>query len=110
MTNTIKKINDVRGHIGDTAADAAISTLFKKNNVAIKKAEDDISSAEDVLQSTTNLAVKNAMKALLEWATHRKEMLTQERRNAKEFIKNDKEEWEQAPINIGKMFEEIFRS
>ena len=110
MIETIKKIEDVRKYIGNTAANAAITRLFKNNLEKIKEASAEIAEANSVLANASTQAVKCAMEQVLEVSVHRKEMLKQERKEAKEHLASEKDEWEISPIDIGEILEEIFRS
>ena len=111
MIDKIKKINDVRGLIENSAADAAITRLFKDNLKKIKAVSAEIAEAQAVLADASTEAVTLAMKQVLEGATYHKDMLQQERKEAKEYLAEEEDEWkEEPPIDIGEILEKIFRS
>jgi len=110
MIDKIKKIHDVRGYIGDSAADAAITRLFKDNLKKIKEFSAEIAEANSVLALASTEAVRLAMKQILEGATYHKDMLQQERKEAKEYLAEEEEWDEKSPISIGDILEELFRS
>ena len=111
MIDKIKKINDVRGLIENSAADAAIAKLFKENNQKIRIVSAEIAEAQAVLADASTEAVKLAMKQLLEEATYHKDMLKAERKEAKKQLAEEEEEWDdESPIDIGDILEKIFRS